>query len=101
GGLETVYPEYAATLNGSKKVSDLKVPASKSAITIDKQRSDQNPKDGQVHIMPVQGNVYMLVADGTNITVSVGPEGLLVVNTGAAAMSDKILAAINQLATSV
>jgi len=51
-------------------------------------------------VLPVQGNVYMLVADGTNITVSVGPEGIAVVNTGAAAMSDKILTAINQLANS-
>jgi len=100
GGLETVYPEYAATLNGSKKVSDLKVPASKSAITVDKQRSNQSPKDGEVHIQPVQGNIYMLVADGTNITVSAGPEGLLVVNTGTAPMSDKILAAIKQLSSS-
>ena len=48
------------------------------AISIDKQRSEQSPKDGDVHIMPVQGNIYMLVADGTNITVSAGPEGLLV-----------------------
>ncbi len=51
--------------------------------------------------MPVQGNIYMLVADGTNITVSVGQEGVLVVNTGSAAMSDKILAAINQLSSAV
>ena len=43
----------------------------------------------------------MLVADGTNITVSVSQEGVLVVNTGTAAMSDKILAAINQLSSAV
>jgi cyclase len=43
----------------------------------------------------------MLVADGTNITVSVGQEGVLVVNTGSAAMSDKILTAINQLSSAV
>jgi glyoxylase-like metal-dependent hydrolase (beta-lactamase superfamily II) len=49
-------------------------------------------------VLPVQGNIYMLIADGTNITVSVGPEGVLVVNTGSAQMSDKVLAAINQLA---
>jgi cyclase len=101
GGVETVYPEYAAALNGSKKVADLKVPASKSSITPDKQRAAQSPKDGQVHVMPVQGNVYMLVADGTNITVSVGSEGVLVVNTGTVAMSDKVLAAIQQLSTAV
>jgi len=101
GGVETVYPEYAATLNGSKKVADLKVPASKSALTVDKQRSAQSPKDGQVHVMPVQGNIYMLVADGTNITVSIGSEGVAVVNTGTAAMSDKVVAAIQELAKSV
>jgi len=101
GGVETIYPEYAATLNGSKKVSDIKVPASKPAISANKQRTDQSPRDGEVHIMPVQGNIYMLVADGTNITVSAGPEGFVVVNTGTAAMSDKILAAINQLASTV
>jgi glyoxylase-like metal-dependent hydrolase (beta-lactamase superfamily II) len=65
---------------------------------VDKRIAEQSPRDGQVHILPVQGSVYMLVADGTNITVSVGQEGVLVVNTGSAQMSDKVLAAINQLA---
>jgi cyclase len=101
GGIETTYPEYAATLNGSKKVSDLKVPATKSWVSVDKQRSSQSPKDGEVHIMPVQGNIYMLVADGTNITLSVGRDGVVVVNSGTAAMSDKIVAAINQLSRTV
>jgi glyoxylase-like metal-dependent hydrolase (beta-lactamase superfamily II) len=40
----------------------------------------------------------MLVADGINITASVGAEGVMLVNTGSAAMSDKILATVNQLA---
>ena len=35
-------------------------------------------------MLPVQGNVYMLVADGINVTASVGPDGVLLVNTGAA-----------------
>jgi hypothetical protein len=39
----------------------------------------------------------MVIADGTNITVSVGNEGVLMVNTGTPAMSDKILAAVRQL----
>src|SRR5262249_56996679 len=47
------------------------------------------------------GNLFMLVADGNNITVSVGQEGVLVVNTGPAAMSDKILDAIKQVSTAV
>ena len=30
--------------------------------------------DGQVHILPVRGNVYMLVGAGGNITVHAGDE---------------------------
>ena len=40
----------------------------------------------------------MLVADGTNVTASVGPDGIAVVNTGSVQMSDKIIATLNQLA---
>jgi glyoxylase-like metal-dependent hydrolase (beta-lactamase superfamily II) len=63
-----------------------------------KRIADQSPRDGEVHVLPLQGNVYLLIADGTNITVSMGAEGVLLVNTGSAQMSDKVLAAINQLA---
>ena len=98
GGVKTVYPEYRTTLTGSARLEALRVPASKPGFAVDKRIADQSPRDGQVHVLPVQGNVYMLVADGTNIAVSVGPEGVALVNTGAAAMSDKVLTAINQLA---
>ena len=97
GGVKTIYPEYKSTLNGSVKAADLKVPSSRSAINVSKAIADQAPKDGEVHVLPVQGNIYMLIADGTNVTVSIGPEGVLMVNTGTAAMSDKILAAVRQL----
>ena len=58
-------------------------------------------RDGQVHVLPVQGNIYMLVADGTNITASIGKDGIAVVNTGAAQMTDKVLAALSELAQDV
>lgn len=98
GGARTLYPEYRTTLNGAARVENLRVPLSKSSFDVDKRIADQSPRDGQVHVLPVQGNVYMLVADGTNITVSVGQEGLLLVNTGSQQMSDKVLKAINELA---
>lgn len=101
GGVKTVYPEYRLALNGSTPAARLTVPSSKSALDVARRIADQSPKDGQVHVLPVQGNIYMLVADGTNITISVGPEGVLVVNTGAGAVSDKLLAAINQVSSSV
>jgi cyclase len=101
GGVKTLYPEYRSTLNGSVSVNTLKVPSSRASFSPDQSIADQSPRDGQVHILPVQGNVYMLVADSTNITVSVGPEGIAVVNTGSSQMSDKIQSAINQLASAV
>jgi cyclase len=53
--------------------------------------------DGEVHILPVQGNVYMLVGAGANVTVQAGDDGVLVVNTGRNGMSDKLLAAIRSI----
>ena len=35
-------------------------------------------------MLPVQGNVYMLVGAGGNITVQIGKDGVLLVDTGLA-----------------
>ncbi len=53
--------------------------------------------DAPLHVLPVQGNVYMLVGAGANITVQVGETGVLLVDTGLAAMSDQVLAAVRTL----
>ena len=101
GGVKTLYPEYRSTLDGTTaveaRVASLTVPTMRSSISVAKMIADQSPRDGEVHVLPVQGNVYMLVADGTNITASVGPDGVALVNAGSAQMSDKVLTAINQL----
>jgi len=101
GGVKTIYPEYRAVLEKNAPVNTLTVPVSKSANDVAKRIADQSPRDGQVHVMPVQGNVYMLIADGTNITASVGRDGIAIVNTGSAQMTDKLLAALSDLAKSV
>ena len=51
----------------------------------------------EVHILPVQGNVYMLVGAGGNITVQAGDDGVLFVDAGVAQMSDKVLAATRSI----
>jgi glyoxylase-like metal-dependent hydrolase (beta-lactamase superfamily II) len=100
--VKTRYPEYRAVMTGGANASAaLKVPASRNAVAADKNISDQSPRDGQVHVLPVQGNIFMLVADGTNITASIGPQGVLLVDTGTAAMTEKIQTAVNQLANAV
>jgi len=49
---------------------------------------------GEVHVFPVRGNVYVLTGAGGNITLQTGKDGVLLVDSGLAAMSDKVVAAI-------
>jgi glyoxylase-like metal-dependent hydrolase (beta-lactamase superfamily II) len=52
---------------------------------------------GTVGSYHVQGNVHMLYGAGANVAVQVGPDGILVVDTGAAASREAVLAAIREI----
>jgi len=68
---------------------------------------------GDVHVQRIRSNVFMLVAGGANVTVQVEPvasaeehdsiyggdRGVLVVDTGGAALGAQVLAAIRTLST--
>jgi cyclase len=99
GGPETTRPEFLASLAN---------PSATEAAAIAKltpapgpphasRAADPDPHDGEVHLLQVQGNVYILVGDGGNIAVQVGEQGALVVNTGSGRLSDKVIAAIQKL----
>ena len=53
--------------------------------------------DADIHTLHVQGNVYMLVGAGGNITVQVGDDGVLLVDTGLAQNAEKVVAAVRTL----
>src|SRR5215510_973109 len=57
----------------------------------------QNFDNVQVNIQKAQGNIYMLVGAGGNVTIQVGSEGVLMVDTQFAPMSNKLLAAIKTI----
>ena len=59
--------------------------------------AQMKPADTEIHILKVQGNVYMLVGPAGNSTVQVGPNGVLVVDAQTADMSAKLMAAIKTL----
>ena len=59
--------------------------------------AQQAPAPAQIESFRVQGNVYMLVGDGGNVGVQVGDDGVLVVDTGLAANSERLIAAIRKL----
>jgi len=64
---------------------------------IDVNRGVQVVRDGEIKTVHVSGGVYALIGAGANVVVQVGKEGVLVVDTGAANMTDKVLAAIREL----
>src|SRR3989442_5863279 len=59
--------------------------------------AQQNRDGGDIEMLPVHGSIYMIAGGGGNIAASVGKDGVLLVDSGAAPMTDKVLAAIRQL----
>ena len=55
-----------------------------------------NP-NSPVKVLPVRGNIYVLMGAGANITMSVGLDGVLMVDSGSAEMTDQVLAAIRSV----
>ena len=94
GSTQLVYPRAAQNRGGQNAAPNTNRP---DAAKPDTTREDQKPKSGDLEVLPVQGNISMLAGAGGNITVQAGRDGLLLVDTGLATMSDKVLAAIRPL----
>src|SRR5262245_63627496 len=58
-------------------------------------RQNQNT---QINVLKVQGNVYMLVGAVGNIAVQISNDGVLMVDTGPAQITDQALATVKELA---
>jgi glyoxylase-like metal-dependent hydrolase (beta-lactamase superfamily II) len=99
GGAETLYPEYALTL---KRLADNPSdPRNRVALGPppgdNPRRGPLHRSDGDVRILPAQGKVYLIAGAGGNVALQIGDDGVTLVDTGAAGMSDKVVAAIRQL----
>jgi len=44
--------------------------------------SAQSSASGDIEIVPVRGHIYLLAGAGANITLSVGPDGVFMVDAG-------------------
>jgi glyoxylase-like metal-dependent hydrolase (beta-lactamase superfamily II) len=91
GGAETLLPEWKP---GAKPAAAR--PGANGGFS--PEVLPQRLAPGEVKAVHVQGNVHMIVGAGANIAVQVGEDGVLVVDTGDAGTSDKVLAAIKELA---
>jgi glyoxylase-like metal-dependent hydrolase (beta-lactamase superfamily II) len=58
------------------------------------QAQNRSQSPGELELLPVQGNISMLAGAGGNITVQAGKDGVFLVDSGTAAMSDKVLESI-------
>ena len=55
------------------------------------------PAPGEVEVAHVRGDIHLITGAGGNITVQAGEEGVLLVDTGTAAMSEKVWAAVQSI----
>ena len=68
-----------------------------AVVTTAARGQSRNLDNTQEHLLPVQGNTYMLAGAGGNTTLQVGKDGVLVVDTQYAEMAPKILSEIRKL----
>jgi len=94
-GAEATYPEYLAKL----EAGSISTPSNRSDNPAPRPQPPAPRTSDEIKTFHVQGNVYMLVGPGANVAVQIGDEGVLVVDTGAKPMRDKVLAAVRQLSS--
>jgi len=96
GGPETIYPEFAlrlAALAQGRPAGANHVPP--WTPPTGPMRSAERPKPtGDVRVVPVQGNLYLLAGAGNNVAMQVGDDGVLLVDSGDGTMTEKLLAAV-------
>jgi cyclase len=59
--------------------------------------AQQPGQNSDIRVLPMKGNIWMIAAGGSNIVASIGKDGILLVDTGAAAISDRVLATVQAL----
>ena len=91
GGPETIYPEYQWQRQAQTAARAAEAPRVSQA---------RNPDNGEIEVLPVQGNVYLLAGGGGNVTVQVGPSGAIMVDSKSAPLTDRMLAEIKKLSVS-
>ena len=88
-GAATMFPEFAARLERDERgVTPAPAPASVPAR--------EPPRDG-LHALHVKGKVWAIFGAGANVTVQMGDEGVLVVDTGTGEMAGQVREEIRKL----
>jgi glyoxylase-like metal-dependent hydrolase (beta-lactamase superfamily II) len=87
--------------NSTKTLATVLIAALTMAVALQAQPNrrgaPQNFDNVELHMIPVQGNVYMLIGAGGNVTVQVGSDGVLLVDTMFAPLAPRIAVEIKKL----
>jgi cyclase len=97
GGAETMYPEFVTKAKSATEADGLAKTRPATGPSQTSRAVDPEPHDGEIHVLPLRNNVYMLTGDGGNMVVQVGDEGAFVVDTGTGKLADKTIAEIRKL----
>jgi glyoxylase-like metal-dependent hydrolase (beta-lactamase superfamily II) len=103
GGGETLYPEWRTkgmSLTAPNVQAKI-VPTYSDESSRIAERADAQPKRApaydKVEPIHVNGNVYLLGGAGANLALSVGGDGIVMVDSGAGPATDKVVATIQQI----
>jgi cyclase len=91
GGPETIYPEYQAQVERGTPARSVEAPRASQA---------RNPDTGELEVLRVQRNVYLIAGGGSNVTVQVGPSGSIMVDSKSGPLTERVLAEIKKIAVS-
>ncbi|MBI4264028.1 MAG: MBL fold metallo-hydrolase [Acidobacteria bacterium] len=86
---------YAARLTASLAVAA--AIAAAGASTLARAQQAQPAGAGDLQIVQVRQNIFLIAGAGGNITLSVGKDGVLMVDSGTDASADRVLAAVRQI----
>ena len=81
----------------TRKLSGRRAALPMVLLAVCAQAQTPNFDNAEIDVLPAQGSVYMLVGPGGNMTVQAGKDGVLLVDTMYAPLSNKILAAIRTI----
>jgi glyoxylase-like metal-dependent hydrolase (beta-lactamase superfamily II) len=86
-GGATMYPEFAQRIDIGASV-DAAAPSTPASMVV----------DAELQSVQVKERIWLITGAGANITVQVGDEGVLVVDTGTAALAERVRAEIRSFA---
>ena len=97
GGAVTMYPEYAGVLKRGDTAVAAAAASGRAAPSAPPPAATAPRNEPEV--LPVQGRVHVIIANGGNVVVQAGEQGAFVVDSDNGTATESVLAAVKRLAS--